>query len=133
MAGKLQAPPGTFDVLPEDGRKRRELYRRAGAVLTRAGYLPFDSPVMEDLELFVRGVGESTDIVRKEMFLLEKRGDESKRFALRPEGTAGVVRAYLQHGMFNLPQPVKVFYFEPLFRYERPLDTRREAQRPGAQ
>ncbi len=117
-AGKLQAPPGTFDVLPEDGRKRRELYRRAGAVLTRAGYLPFDSPVTEDVEVFVRGVGASTDIVRKEMFTFEDMGGRS--LALRPEGTAGVCRAYAQHGMHKLPQPVKVWYWGPFFRHERP-------------
>ena len=118
MAGKLQAPPGTFDVLPEDGRKRRELYRRAGAVLTRAGYLPFDSPVMEDVEVYVRGVGESTDIVRKEMFTFEDMGGRS--LALRPEGTAGVCRAYAQHGMHKTPQPVKLWYWGPFFRHERP-------------
>ena len=117
-AGKLQAPPGTFDVLPEDALKRRELYRRAGAVLNRAGYLPFDAPVMEDLEVFVRGVGESTDIVRKEMFAFEDMGGRS--LALRPEGTAGVCRAYAQHGMHKLPQPVKVWYWGPFFRHERP-------------
>ena len=117
-AGKLQAPPGTFDVLPEDGLKRRELLRRAAAVLNRAGYLPFDSPVMEDLEVFVRGVGESTDIVRKEMFAFEDMGGRS--LALRPEGTAGVCRAYAQHGMHKLPQPVKLWYWGPFFRHERP-------------
>ena len=118
MAGKLQAPPGTFDVLPEDGGKRRELYRRAGAVLTRAGYLPFDSPVMEDVEVYVRGVVESTDIVRKEMFTFEDMGGRSR--ALRPEGTAGVCRADAQHGMHKTPQPVKLWYWGPFFRHERP-------------
>ena len=116
--GKLQAPPGTFDVLPDDGRARRELYRRAGAVLNRAGYVPFDSPVIEDLEVFVRGVGRSTDIVRKEMFTFEDKG--GRALALRPEGTAGVCRAYAQHGMHKLPQPVKLWYWGPFFRHERP-------------
>ena len=117
-AGKLQAPPGTFDVLPDEGGKRRELYRRAGAVLSRAGYLPFDSPVMEDVEVYVRGVGESTDIVRKEMFTFEDMGGRS--LALRPEGTAGVCRAYAQRGMHKAPQPVKLWYWGPFFRHERP-------------
>ena len=117
-ARKLQAPPGTFDVLPDDALKRRELYRRAGAVLGRAGYRPIESPVMEDVELFVRGVGASTDIVRKEMFTFEDMGGRS--LALRPEGTAGICRAYVQQGMHKLPQPVKVWYWGPFFRHERP-------------
>jgi histidyl-tRNA synthetase len=118
MAGqKLQAPRGTFDVLPEDGQRRRELYRRAGSVLGRYGYKPFETPVIEDTELFARGVGESTDIVRKEMFTFEDRGGRS--LTLRPEGTAGVARAYVEHGMHKLPQPVKVWYWGPFFRHER--------------
>ena len=116
-AKKLQAPRGTFDVLPEDGAARRELYRRAGAVLGRYGYRPFETPVFEDTDLFARGVGESTDIVRKEMFTFEDRGGRS--LTLRPEGTAGVCRAYVEHGMHKLPQPVKVWYWGPFFRHER--------------
>src|SRR5688500_8949039 len=119
MAGaKLQAPRGTFDVLPPDAQARRELHRRAGAVLGRAGYKPFDTPIMESTELFARGVGESTDIVRKEMFTFEDRGGRS--LTLRPEGTAGVCRAYAEHGMHKLPQPVKVWYAGPFFRHEAP-------------
>ncbi|HYJ00564.1 MAG TPA: histidine--tRNA ligase, partial [Thermoleophilaceae bacterium] len=114
---KLQAPRGTFDVLPEDGQRRRELYRRAGSVLGRYGYRPFETPVFEDTELFARGVGESTDIVRKEMFTFEDRGGRS--LTLRPEGTAGVARAYVEHGMHKLPQPVKLWYWGPFFRHER--------------
>ena len=118
MAGrKLQAPRGTFDVLPDDGAARRELYRRAGSVLGRYGYRPFETPVFEDTDLFARGVGESTDIVRKEMFTFEDRGGRS--LTLRPEGTAGVCRAYVEHGMHKLPQPVKVWYWGPFFRHER--------------
>ena len=89
MAAKLQAPRGTFDVLPDDAQRRRELYRRAGSVLGRYGYRPFETPVIEDTDLFARGVGESTDIVRKEMFTFEDRGGRS--MTLRPEGTAGVL------------------------------------------
>ncbi len=83
MASKLKAPRGTFDVLPDDGVRRRELLRRAGAVLGRCGYRPFDSPVIESTELFVRGVGGSTDIVSKEMFTFEDRGGRS--LTLRPD------------------------------------------------
>ena len=118
MAGKkLQAPRGTFDVLPDDGQRRRELYRRAGSVLGRYGYRPCETPVFEDTDLFARGVGESTDIVRKEMFTFEDRGGRS--LTLRPEGTAGVARAYVEHGMHKLPQPVKLWYWGPFFRHER--------------
>jgi len=116
-AKKLQAPRGTFDVLPEDGQRRRELLRRTGSVLGRYGYRPFETPVFEDTDLFARGVGESTDIVRKEMFTFEDRGGRS--LTLRPEGTAGVARAYVEHGMHKLPQPVKVWYAGPFFRHER--------------
>jgi histidyl-tRNA synthetase len=105
------------DVLPEDAQARRELYRRAGAVLGRSGYKPFETPVLEHTELFARGVGESTDIVRKEMFTFEDAGGRS--LTLRPEGTAGVCRAYVEHGMHKLPQPVKVWYWGPFFRHER--------------
>ena len=116
-AKKLQAPRGTFDVLSDDGQRRRELYRRAGSVLGRYGYRPFETPVFEDTDLFARGVGESTDIVRKEMFTFEDRGGRS--LTLRPEGTAGVARAYVEHGMHKLPQPVKLWYWGPFFRHER--------------
>jgi len=116
-AGKMQAPRGTFDVLPDDGQRRRELYRRAGSVLGRYGYRPCETPVFEDTDLFARGVGESTDIVRKEMFTFEDRAGRS--LTLRPEGTAGVCRAYVEHGMHKLPQPVKLWYWGPFFRHER--------------
>jgi histidyl-tRNA synthetase len=115
---RLQAPRGTFDVLPEDGRRRIELSYIAGELLGRAGYEPFETPVFEDTELFARGVGESTDIVQKEMFTFEDKGGRS--LTLRPEGTAGVCRAYVEHGMHKLPQPVKVFYEGPFFRHEAP-------------
>jgi histidyl-tRNA synthetase len=115
---RLQAPRGTFDVLPEDGRRRLVLARLAGEVLSRAGYEPMETPVFEHTELFARGVGESTDIVQKEMFTFEDKGGRS--LTLRPEGTAGVCRAYVEHGMHKLPQPVKVFYGGPFFRHEAP-------------
>jgi histidyl-tRNA synthetase len=114
---KLKAPRGTFDVLPEDGYKRRELHRRVWAVLGRGGYRPCETPVFEDTELFKRGVGDSTDIVRKEMFTFEDQGGRS--LTLRPEGTAPVCRAYVEHGMHKLPQPVKLWYWGPFFRHER--------------
>ncbi len=118
MASKYQAPRGTFDVLPEQARSRRRLERAAAEVFGRAGYEPIATPVFEDTDLFERGVGQSTDIVRKEMFTFEDKGGRS--LTLRPEGTASICRAYLEHGMQKLAQPVKLFYHGPFFRHERP-------------
>jgi histidyl-tRNA synthetase len=115
---RLKAPRGTFDVLPADGRRRLELGRLTAEVLGRAGYEPFETPAFEDTELFARGVGESTDIVQKEMFTFEDKAGRS--LTLRPEGTAGVCRAYVEHGMHKLPQPVKLWYSGPFFRHEAP-------------
>jgi histidyl-tRNA synthetase len=115
---RLQAPRGTFDVQPDGGRRRLELDRLAAEVLGRAGYEFFETPVFEDTELFARGVGESTDIVQKEMFTFEDKAGRS--LTLRPEGTAGVCRAYVEHGMHKLPQPVKLWYRGPFFRHEAP-------------
>jgi histidyl-tRNA synthetase len=114
----LQAPRGTFDVLPAEARRRLRLLRITDEVLGRAGYEPFETPIFEDTELFARGVGESTDIVQKEMFTFEDKAGRS--LTLRPEGTAGVCRAYVEHGMHKLPQPVKLWYFGPFFRHEAP-------------
>jgi histidyl-tRNA synthetase len=115
---KLQAPRGTLDVLPPDARRRLRLVEIAGEVLGRAGYEPMETPVFEDTELFARGVGESTDIVQKEMFTFEDKAGRS--LTLRPEGTAGICRAYIEHGMHKLPQPVKVWSAGPFFRHEAP-------------
>jgi histidyl-tRNA synthetase len=118
MASKFQAPRGTFDILPEQARGRRRLEAAAATVFARAGYEPIATPVFEDTDLFERGVGKSTDIVRKEMFTFEDKGGRS--LTLRPEGTASVCRAYLEHGMQKLAQPVKLHYLGPFFRHERP-------------
>jgi histidyl-tRNA synthetase len=118
VAGKLQAPRGTFDVLPEDGRRRLRLQRIAEELLGDAGYEPFETPVFEDTELFARGVGESTDIVQKEMFTFEDKAGRS--LTLRPEATAAICRAYVEHGMHKLPQPVKLWTVGPFFRHEAP-------------
>jgi histidyl-tRNA synthetase len=118
MASKFQAPRGTFDILPEAARARRRLEAAAAEVFGRAGYEPIATPVFEDTDLFERGVGQSTDIVRKEMFTFEDKGGRS--LTLRPEGTASVCRAYLEHGMQKLAQPVKLHYLGPFFRHERP-------------
>jgi histidyl-tRNA synthetase len=118
MASKFQAPRGTFDVLPAAARGRARIEAAAAAIFTRAGYEPLTTPAFEDTELFERGVGKSTDIVRKEMFTFEDKGGRS--LTLRPEGTAPICRAYVEHGMHKLAQPVKLSYAGPFFRHERP-------------
>ncbi|MGI8844999.1 MAG: ATP phosphoribosyltransferase regulatory subunit, partial [Thermoleophilaceae bacterium] len=118
MTGKLQAPRGTFDVLPQAGERRELLRDEADDILGRAGYAPFESPIFEDTELFARGVGESTDIVSKEMFSFEDKAGRS--LTLRPEGTAGACRSYIDNGMHKLAQPVKLRYWGPFFRHEAP-------------
>ena len=118
MASKYQAPRGTFDVLPAQARARARIERAAAGIFARAGYEPIATPSFEDTELFERGVGRSTDIVRKEMFSFEDKGGRS--LTLRPEGTAPICRAYVEHGMQALAQPVKLFYVGPFFRHERP-------------
>ena len=115
---KYQAPRGTFDVLPAAARVRGRVERTAAEIFARAGYERIATPSFEDTELFERGVGHSTDIVRKEMFTFEDKGGRS--LTLRPEGTAPICRAYVEHGMQKLAQPVKLSYAGPFFRHERP-------------
>ena len=114
----FQAPRGTADRLPDEQKYWRHIETQATAIAGRFGYGRIDTPAFEDSGLFVRSVGEGTDIVEKEMYTFEDRGGDS--VTLRPEGTAPVCRAYLEHGMHNRPQPVRMYYFCPVFRYERP-------------
>ncbi len=118
MTGQYQAPRGTQDVLPED-QPYWDLIRDTAASLSASfGYARIETPIFEDASLFTRGVGEVTDIVQKEMYVFQDRGGQD--LALRAEGTAPVCRAYLQHGMHNLTQPVRLWYWTPIFRYDRP-------------
>lgn len=114
---KLQAPRGTHDVLPDDAARREAVEDAARHILGAAGYRRIETPAFEATELFARGVGASTDIVQKEMYTFEDGGGRS--LTLRPEGTAPICRAYLQHGMQQEPQPVKLWYLSSFFRYER--------------
>jgi histidyl-tRNA synthetase len=116
-APQLKAPRGTFDVLGEDAARRSAFEARARAILEAAGYERIETPIFEATELFARGVGESTDIVRKEMFTFEDGSGRS--LTLRPEGTAPVCRAYVEHGMHKRRQPVKLWYLSSFFRHER--------------
>ena len=114
----FQAPRGTADRLPTEQKYWRYIESHATDVARRFGYGRIDSPMFEDARLFVRGVGEGTDIVEKEMYVFEDRGGD--HLTLRAEGTAPVCRAYLEHGMHNQAQPVRMYYLCPVFRYERP-------------
>jgi histidyl-tRNA synthetase len=113
-----QAPRGTYDVLPDQAAARAGLEATARRILESAGYRRIETPTFEATELFARGVGESTDIVQKEMYTFQDAGGRS--MTLRPEGTAPVCRAYLEHGMHKLAQPVKLWYLSSFFRQEKP-------------
>ena len=118
MAERFKAPRGTFDILPEGAPVRRRIEEVSRRILEGAGYRRIEVPVFEDTDLFARGVGESTDIVQKQMFSFEDQGGRS--LTLRPEATASICRAYLEHGMQKLPRPVKLWTDGPFFRHERP-------------
>ncbi len=115
----LQAPRGLRDNLPQEQKYWEYVNETAKAVIRGFGWQQIDTPIFEDERLFIRSVGEETDIVGKEMFSLKQRGTGPK-YVLRPEGTAAVARAYIEHGMRSWPKPVKLFYTGPFFRYERP-------------
>jgi len=113
-----RAPRGTADILPKEQAYWRYIEQKVAHIAHLYGYERIDDPAFEDTKLFARSVGEDTDIVKKEMYTFEDRG--GNLLTLRPEGTAPVCRAYLEHGLQNLPQPVKLYYIASIFRYERP-------------
>jgi histidyl-tRNA synthetase len=114
----FKAARGTKDILPEEQKYWRYVERVASTLAHRSGFRRLDTPVFEDAGLFQRSVGAGTDIMDKEVYLFEDRGGD--KLVLRPEGTAPVCRAYLEHGMHSWPQPVRLYYFCPVFRYDRP-------------
>lgn len=114
----LQTPRGTNDLLPDEQAYWSFVTAQFKEICSSYGYGEIRTPVFEDTRLFQRTVGEGTDIVEKEMYTFSDRGGDS--LTLRPEGTAPVVRAYLEHGMHRLPQPVKLSYIASIFRYDRP-------------
>jgi histidyl-tRNA synthetase len=116
----FRAARGTRDLLPDETPRWTRLARLAADVATRYGYRRIETPMFEQTAVFERGVGQVTDIVEKELFRLAPRTEESESWSLRPEPTAGIVRAYVQHGMQTWPQPVKVYEIGPMFRYDRP-------------
>ena len=113
-----RAPRGTSDILPSEQAYWRYIEQKVAVIGQLYGYERIDAPAFEDTRLFARSVGEDTDIVKKEMYTFQDRG--GSLLTLRPEGTAPVCRAYLEHGLHNLPQPVKLYYIASIFRYERP-------------
>ena len=132
MPPVIQAPRGTLDVLPDEAARREVLEATAKRILGAAGYQRIETPAFEATELFARGVGEATDIVQKEMYSFSDAAGRS--LTLRPEGTAPVCRAYIEHGMHKLPQPVKLFYISAFFRAEAPQKGRyREFWQVGAE
>lgn len=115
---RFQTPTGMHDILPEDQKYYKRIYEVVEDIASFYGFGKIDTPILEESELFSRGIGTETDIVQKQMFNLRTKGGD--HLSLRPELTAPIVRSYLQHGMSNLPQPIKLWYFGPCFRYEKP-------------
>jgi histidyl-tRNA synthetase len=132
----MQTPKGFRDILPADQKYYEFVKQTAIKHLRFSGFKRIDLPVLEYANLFERGVGEETDIVRKEMFIVERKNksDEKEDYAMRPEGTAGVARSYIEHGMHTKPQPVMLYYVGPFFRYDQPQEGRyREFWQIGAE
>ncbi len=115
-----RAPRGTRDLLPDERVTWARLERLAAEIAGRYGYRQIETPMFEQSAVYERGLGEATDAVEKELFRLAPRTDDGEAWSLRPEPTAGIVRAYIQHGMQTWPQPVKLSLTGPMFRYDRP-------------
>ncbi len=132
MAREYRAPRGTQDITPDEQPFWDLVWATTSRLCATFGYGRIETPIFEDAALFTRGVGEVTDIVQKEMYVFQDRGGQA--LALRPEGTAPVCRAYLERGMQNLQQPVRLWYWTPIFRYDRPQAGRyREHHQFGAE
>src|SRR3972149_6209082 len=114
---KFQTPKGMHDILPEEQKYWNLLKKSIRHRAREAGYKRITTPVLEDIGLIQRGLGQLTDVVQKEMFVIER---SSQTLVMRPENTAAIVRSYIQHGMSSMPQPIQLFYIEPMFRAEPP-------------
>ena len=115
---RIEAPPGTHDILPSDQPRWRHVIAAAEEVFRLYGYRPIQTPGFEDTSLFARTSGQGSDVVQKEMYTFEDRGGRS--LTLRPEATAPICRAYVEHGLHREPQPVKAYTLAPMYRYSRP-------------
>ncbi|MBZ9572880.1 histidine--tRNA ligase [Patescibacteria group bacterium] len=115
---KFQTPTGMHDLFEEDLKYFQKIEKVCQEMADFYGFQRIETPILEDTRLFEKGTGVTTDIVQKQMFSFRTRGGD--QLTLRPEGTPGIVRAYIQQGMQSLPKPVKLWHFGPFFRYERP-------------
>lgn len=114
----LQPPKGTFDILPKDEWYWKKIYEAVSKMAEIYGFKKIETPIFENSSLFLRGVGETTDIVEKQMYSFKTRGGDE--LTLRPEGTAPIARAYISNGLVEMPHPVKLWYSGPFFRHESP-------------
>ncbi|OGZ18244.1 MAG: histidine--tRNA ligase [Candidatus Nealsonbacteria bacterium RBG_13_37_56] len=115
---KFQSPTGMRDILPEDQKYFKKIYDTVFEIADFYGFGKIDTPILEETELFSRGIGLTTDVVSKEMYTLKTKGGDN--LSLRPEWTAPIARSYIENGMYALPQPIKLWYFGPCYRHERP-------------
>jgi len=115
---KIQTPLGMLDILPADQPFFKKVYKTARDFARFYGFQELAPPILEFTELFEKGTGQDTEIVEKQMYSLRTKGGD--KLTLRPEFTPSLARAYIEHGMISLPQPVKLFSFGPVFRHERP-------------
>jgi len=115
---KFQTPTGMHDILPEEQKYFQKIYEICEDIANFYQFQKIETPILEETELFSRGIGLATDVVQKQMFSFRTKGADY--LTLRPEQTASMVRAYIEHGMQNLPQPVKLWHFGPYFRHEKP-------------
>ena len=122
MISSVQSPKGTYDVLPNESYRFQYIEAVVKEICERFGFKEIRTPTFEHTELFIRGVGETTDIVNKEMYTMTDKGGRS--ITLRPEGTAGTVRSFIQHGILNETLPAKAYYLMSCFRYENPQSGR---------
>ena len=117
---RYQRPKGTADILPGESAQWEAVEKLAREIFARYGYREIRTPIFENYNIFARSAGETSDVVTKEMYDFKDKGD--RHVALRPEGTAGVVRAYVENKLYGpeYNKPYKVYYMGPMFRYERP-------------
>src|SRR3989344_1306164 len=115
---EVASPKGMRDLMNEEYYSFQGFFEKAQEIAIYYGFKPIDTPIMEHEEIFTSGVGVGTDIVDKEMYTLRTKGGD--RLALRPEHTAGLMRAYIEHGMQNEPQPVMMYQYSPIFRHDNP-------------
>ena len=128
----IQSPKGMNDILPQDQPYWQFIIKKASAILADYGFDKIDTPIVEHTSLFTRSVGEVTDIVEKEMYNFKTKGGDE--LSLRPEGTASIIRAYIEHGMSVMPHPVQLWYFGPFFRHGNPqLGRSRQFHQIGAE